>query len=149
MTTVAEIQEQIEKIRASGDIAPPNTWIGSSSLKKKDKKHTYTYYRLLKADYDNRTKSGKPKTKMVSYLGSADNEKYLNMKAAIERRNQIEKLLKQLEKLEKETNTVTQTSKRKPRQPALTTLVMELITQVQTLQNDIQELKQQLSTSKK
>ncbi|WP_107668922.1 hypothetical protein [Cyanothece sp. BG0011] len=138
MTTVAEIQEQIEKIRASGDIAPPNTWIGSSSIKKKDKKHTY--YRLLKADYDNRTKSGKPKTKMVSYLGSADNEKYLNMKAAIERRNQIEKLLKELEKLEKEVNT-TQPSKRKPRQPALTTLVMELITQVQTLQNDIQELK--------
>ncbi len=91
MTTVAEIQEQIEKIRASGEVAPPYTWIGYGTVKKKDKKHTY--YRLMKADPNSRTKSGKPKTKMVRYLGNADNEKYLKAVAAIERRNQIEKLL--------------------------------------------------------
>ncbi len=147
MTTVAEIQEKIAQIRASGEVAPPNTWIGSSSIKKKDKKHTY--YRLMKADYKSRTKSGRYKTKMVSYLGSADSEKYLEMKAAIERRNQIEKLLKQIEKLEKGTNINNQSQKRKPRQPALTTLVMELMHQVQTLQTEIQELKQQLSTAQK
>ncbi len=147
MTTVAEIQEKIAQIRASGDVASPNTWIGSSSIKKKDKKHTY--YRLMKADYNSRTKSGRYKTKMVSYLGNADNEKYLKAVAAIERRNQIEKLLKEVEKLEKGTHTATRSKKRKPRQPALTTLVMELIDQVQTLQTEIQELKQQLSTTQK
>ncbi len=147
MVTVAQIQEEIKQIRASGDVAPPNTWISSSSIKKKDKK--YTYYRLLKADYDHRTKSGKPKNKMVSYLGSADSEKYLEMKTAIERRNQIEKLLKQLEKIEQQANMANQPSKREPHQPTLTTLVMELITQVQTLQTEIQELKQQLSSTHK
>ncbi len=147
MTTVAEIQETIAQIRASGDVASPNTWIGSSSIKKKDKK--YTYYRLMKADPQQKTKSGKPKAKMVSYLGTADNEKYLKAVAAFERRNQIEKLLSQIEKLEKGINTATQSQKKKPRQPALTTLVMELIDQVKTLQTEIQELKQQLSTAKK
>lgn len=147
MVTVAQIQEEIKQIRASGDVAPPNTWISSSSIKKKDKK--YTYYRLMKADYNSRTKSGRYKTKMVSYLGSADSEQYLEMKTAIERRNQIEKLLKQLETIEQQGNMASQPSKRKPRQPALTTLVMELITQVQTLQTEIRELKQQLSTSQK
>ncbi len=147
MTTVASIQEQIEKIRASGNVAPPYTWIGSCSVTKKDKK--YTYYRLMKADPNHRIKSGKLKTKMVRYLGTADNEKYLQAVAAIERRNQIEKLLSQVDKLEKETNLATQPSKRKPRQPALTTLVMELINQVQTLQTEIQELKEQLSTAHK
>ena len=147
MTTVAEIQEQIEKIRASGEVAPPYTWIGYGTVKKKDKKHTY--YRLMKADPNSRTKSGKPKTKMVRYLGNADNEKYLKAVAAIERRNQIEKLLKEVEKLEKGTSATTQPKKRKPRQPALTTLVIELIDQVQTLQTEIQELKQQLSTAQK
>ncbi|MGK7955768.1 MAG: hypothetical protein AB4063_10990 [Crocosphaera sp.] len=146
MTTVASIQEEIEQIRASGDVAPPYTWIGSCSVTKKDKK--YTYYRLMKADPNHRIKSGKPKTKMVSYLGTANNEKYLKAVAAIERRNQIEKLLKEVEKLEKGVS-ATQTKKRKPRQPALTTLVMELIDQVQTLQTEIQELKQQLSTAQK
>ena len=146
MTTVASIQEQIEKIRASGNVAPPYTWIGSCSVTKKHKK--YTYYRLMKADPNHRIKSGKPKTKMVRYLGTADNEKYLQAVAAIERRNQIEKLLKEVKKLEKGVS-ATQPKKRKPRQPALTTLVMELIDQVQTLQTEIQELKEQLSTAQK
>lgn len=147
MATVAQIQAQIAQIRDGGDVAPPQTWISNSSIKRKGKK--YTYYRLMEADPNHRTKSGKPKGKMVQYLGSAENEKYLKMKAAVARRHQIEKLLKQLENLEQGTNIATQSKKRKPRQPTLTILLVELIAQVQTLQTEIQELKTQLSTTQK
>ncbi len=67
------------------------------------------------------------------------------MKAAIARRNEIPRLLRKLQALEKEVS-VDQPPLRKTRQPALTSLVMELMTQVQQLQRDIESLKRQLTT---
>ena len=67
------------------------------------------------------------------------------MKAASARRNEIARLWRKLQALDKEVS-VDQPQKRPTRQPALTTLVMELMTQVQQLQRDIESLKRQLTT---
>ncbi len=149
MTSPAAIKAQIAQLRASGKVAEPHTWISATSVTKNGKK--YTYYRLLKG---NRVKSGKDgeesqkpklKTKMVSYLGSANSEAYKEMVKAIARRNEIQRLLKQLENLEKQVNADKSQNKRKPRQRALTTLVMELMAQVERLQEDMEWLKRQFS----
>ena len=149
MTSPAAIKAQIAQLRASGVVAEPHTWISATSVTKNGKK--YTYYRLLKG---NRVKSGKDgeesqkpklKTKMVSYLGSANSEAYKEMVKAIARRNEIQRLLKQLENLEKQVNADKSQNKRKPRQRALTTMVMELMAQVERLLEEIELMKRQFS----
>ncbi|MDJ0602086.1 MAG: transposase [Crocosphaera sp.] len=154
MTSSLAVKARIAQLRASGVIAEPHTWISATSVTKNGKK--YTYYRLLKGF---RVKSGKEgeqsqkpklKTKMVQYLGSANSEAYKEMVKAIARRNEIQRLLKKLETLEKQVNADNSQKKRKARQPVLTTLVMELMAQVERLQADIVSIKrlfrQQLST---
>ena len=148
MTSPSAIKAQIAQLRASGVVAEPHTWISATSVTKNGKK--YTYYRLLKG---NRVKSGKEgeqsqkpklKTKMVQYLGTADSEAYKEMVKAIARRNEIQRLLKKLETLEKQVNADKSKNNRKPRQRALTTLVMELMAQVEKLQNEIKSVKLEL-----
>ncbi|MDJ0615614.1 MAG: hypothetical protein QNJ63_02510 [Calothrix sp. MO_192.B10] len=149
MTSPAAIKAQIAQLRSQGVVAEPHTWISATSVTKNGKK--YTYYRLLKGF---RVKSGKDgeeshkpklKTKMVSYLGSANSEAYKEMVKAIARRNEIQRLLKKLETLEKQVNADKSQNKRKPRQPVLTTLVMELMAQVEKLQNEIINIKSKLT----
>ncbi|WP_198648872.1 hypothetical protein [Cyanothece sp. BG0011] len=69
----AAIKARIAQLR-QGKVAPPNTWIGTTSITKKNGKR-YTYYRLLKAVYTPATKDNpnpERKTKMVQYLGTKD-----------------------------------------------------------------------------
>jgi len=152
MSSPLAIKAQIAQLRASGVVAEPHTWISATSVTKNGKK--YTYYRLLKGF---RVKSGKDgeeshkpklKTKMVSYLGSANSEAYKEMVKAIARRNEIQRLLKKLETLEKQVNADNSKNKRKPRQRGLTTLVMELMAQVERLQNEIINMKLKLKLTK-
>ncbi len=53
-------------------------------------------------------------------------------------------VFKQLENLEKQVNADKSQKKRKPRQRALTTLVMELMAKVENLQNEINSVKLEL-----
>ncbi|CCQ70771.1 MULTISPECIES: hypothetical protein [Crocosphaera] len=157
MSTQLAIKARIAQIKASGPVADPNTWIGYSTITKKGKK--YTYYRLMKAvlntkkpELDNSPKS-KFKGKMAKYLGSKDSQAYKDMKKAIQRRNEIQRLerkLREMEKVVSEGQSVPRTNK----QPSLTTLVKELRRQIHSLQAEFrakiesleQELRQQLST---
>ena len=153
MTTPLQIKAQIAQIRASGKVAEPHTWISATSVTKNGKK--YTYYRLLKGfRFKSSSEGEKPqktklKTKMVGYLGTADSEAYQEMKAAIARRNEIVRLLKQLETLEKQVNADKSQKKRKPRQRALTTMVMELMAKFEQLQTEILNVKMELKKYQK
>ena len=152
MTTQLQIKAHIAQIKASGKVAEPHTWISATSVTENGKK--YTYYRLLKG---NRVKSGKEgeqsqkpklKTKMVQYLGTADSEAYKEIVKAIARRNEIQRLLRKLETLEKQVN-ADQPKQRKPPQPALTTLVMELMAKFEQLQTEILNVKLELEKYQK
>ena len=84
------------------------------------------------------------KTKMVQYLGTKDSNAYKEMKAAIERRNEIQRLERKLQNLEKEVS-VAQQKKRQPKEIALTKLVGELVVQVERLREEIELLKKDFS----
>ena len=140
------IKARIAQIRGSGTVAQPNTWIGYTHINKNGKK--YTYYRLVKAvrisksnDADNPSKS-QVKGKMVKYLGTADSEAYKEMQNAIARRNEIQRLERKLQSLDKEVSVV-QSKKRQRKQAALTKLVGELVEKVQTLMAEIACIKRQ------
>ncbi|MEL4897403.1 transposase [Crocosphaera sp. Alani8] len=152
------IKAKIAQIKASGRVAEANTWIGYSTITKNGKK--YTYYRLMKAvpkpgdsDPDNPQKS-KVKGKMAQYLGSETSKAYKEMREAIARRNEIQRLERKLHSLEKGV-CEGQGKPRKQRntKPSLTALVKELIAQVETLQTEFEakieslerEFKQRLS----
>ena len=141
------IKARIAQIRGSGKVAAPNTWIGYTHINKNGKK--YTYYRLVKAvrvaksnDADNPSPS-QVKGKMVKYLGTVDSAAYKEMKEAIARRNEIQRLERKLQSLDKEVS-VAQTKKRQHnKQAALTTLVTELGAQVQGLVEEVAWMKRQ------
>ncbi|MGK7886257.1 MAG: transposase [Crocosphaera sp.] len=151
MTSPAAIKAQIAQLRSQGVIAEPHTWISATSVTKNGKK--YTYYRLLKGFRIKSDQEGEPsqktklKTKMVQYLGTADSEAYKEMVKAIARRNEIARLLKKLETLEKQVN-ADKPKRRKPRQPVLTTLVMELMAKIENLQDEINSVKLELRQKK-
>ncbi len=141
------IKARIAQIRGSGKVADTNTWIGYTHINKNGKK--YTYYRLVKAvrtpksnEADNTSKI-KVKGKMVKYLGTKDSTAYKEMQQAIARRNEIQRLERKLQNLDKEVS-VASTKKRKPKQAALTTLVRDLVEQVQTLVAELAWVKRQL-----
>ena len=151
------IKARIAQIKASGPVADPNTWIGYSTITKKGKK--YTYYRLMKAvpnkkkpELDNSPKS-KVKGKMAQYLGSEDSQAYKKMKEAIARRNEIQRLERKLQEMEKAVSEGQHLIKQQ-KQPSLTILVKELMKQVESLQVEFRakieslekEFRQQLST---
>jgi hypothetical protein len=148
MSPEITIKGRIAQIKASGKVAPPKTWLGTTSITKKNGKR-YTYYRLMTAvatppTEDNPNPS--PKTKMVQYLGTRDSQAYQEMKAAIDRRNEIQRLTRKLQALDQAVSAgkaKKPTTKQKPRQSALTTLVMELVAQVQTLVAEIAWMKRQ------
>ncbi len=142
------IKARIAQIRGSGKVADPNTWIGYTHINKNGKK--YTYYRLVKAvrvaksnDADNPS-SSQVKGKMVKYLGTVDSVAYKEMKEAIARRNEIQRLERKLQSLDQEVSVV-QTKKRQRKQAALTTLVRELVEQVQGLVDEVEWIKRQFS----
>ncbi len=72
------------------------------------------------------------KGKMVKYLGTKDSEAYKQMQQAIARRNEIARLERKLQSLDQAVS-VAPPKKRKPTKAALTTLVRELVEQVETL----------------
>ena len=147
MATELQINAHIAQIKASGKVAEPHTWISATSVTKNGKK--YTYYRLLKGFRIKSSSEGKKpqktklKTKMVSYLGTADSEVYKEMQQAIARRNEIQRLLRKLENLEKQVDADNSQKKRKPRQRTLTTMVMELMAKLEQLQTEMEWLKRQ------
>ncbi len=140
------IKARIAQIRGSGTVAQPNTWIGYTHINKNGKK--YTYYRLVKAvrisksnDADNSQK--KPvKGKMVQYLGTKDSMAYKEMQQAIARRNEIQRLERKLQSLDQEVS-VASAKNRQRRQAALTTLVRELVEQVETLVAEVAWMKRE------
>ena len=140
------IQARINQLRSQGKVAAPNTWIGTTSITKKNGKR-YTYYRLMKAVYPPVTED-KPnptrKTKMVQYLGRADSVAYQEMKEAIARRNEIQRLERKLQSLNQEVGVATTKKRQRKEQAALTRLVEELVVQVQGLVEEMAWLKQQL-----
>ncbi len=144
MSPKLAIQARIHQLRSLGKVAAPNTWIGTTSITKKNGKR-YTYYRLMKAVYTKATEDNpnpSRKTKMVQYLGTKDSEAYKQMQQAIARRNEIQRLERKLQRLDQEVS-VAQTKKQQPRQAALTTLVRELVAQVQGLVEEVAWLKRQ------
>ncbi len=152
MVNQLAIKARIAQLRAQGMVAEPHTWISATSVTKKGKK--YTYYRLLKGFRVKSEKEGeqcqkkKLLTKMVQYLGTANSTAYKEMVKAIARRNEIQRLLKRLETLEKQVN-ADNSQPRKARQPVLTTLVMELMAKFEQLQEEILNVKMELEEYKK
>lgn len=128
------LRAKIAQLKGKGEIAPSFTWISSYSVPKKNGKR-YIYYRLMKAHPD---RSG---GKMVRYLGSSESEAYQEMKKAIARRNQIQALERELERLEKSLSG-------EEKQPPLTTtektVVAQLKKQVGELVEQVEMLKRQL-----
>ena len=94
---IAALQQQIQVLESDGEVAAPNTWISSFVVPKPNGKR-YTYYRLMSASPKRRNK--KKTAVMKRYLGNAKSAKYKRALAAIERRNQIQLLLRQIKKLE-------------------------------------------------
>ncbi|WP_107670131.1 transposase [Cyanothece sp. BG0011] len=139
------IKARIHQLKAQGKVAPPNTWIGTTSITKKNGKR-YTYYRLMKAYYPPATKDNPNptrKTKMVQYLGSKESTAYQEMKEAIKRRNEIQELERKLYKLEKQVSVASTQKGQRNKQATLTTLVTELVAQVQGLVEEITWIKRQ------
>ncbi len=147
MSSKLAIQTRIAQLRSQGKVARSNTWIGTTSITKKNGKR-YTYYRLMKAVYTPATEDNpnpSRKTKMVQYLGTKDSAAYKEMKEAIARRNEIQRLERKLQSLDQELS-VAQTKKRQGnKQAALTTLIMELVEQVQGLVIEIASIKRELT----
>ncbi len=141
------IQARIAQLRSQGKVAAPNTWIGTTSITKKNGKR-YTYYRLMKAVYPPATEdklNPSRKTKMVRYLGTKDSVAYKEMQAEINRRNEIQRLERKLQSLDQEVS-VASGKKRQRKKAALTTLVRELVAQVQGLVEEVAWMKRELST---
>ncbi|EAZ90083.1 transposase [Crocosphaera chwakensis] len=140
----AAIKARIAQLR-QGKVAPPNTWIGTTSITKKNGKR-YTYQRLMIAYYPPATEDNpnpQRKTKMVQYLGTKESTAYQEMVEAIKRRNEIQKLEKKLRNLEKQVSVASSQRRQQDKQPALTKLVGELIAQVQGLVEEIAWMKEQ------
>ncbi|MGK7957840.1 MAG: transposase [Crocosphaera sp.] len=149
--TQAAIKARIVQLRSQGKVAPPNTWIGTTSITKKNGKR-YTYYRLMKAVYPPATEDNpnpSRKTKMVQYLGTKESAEYKEMKETIARRNEIQRLERKLQSLDQEVS-VASGKKRQRKKAALTTLVRELVAQVQGLVEEVawrkRQFQQQLLT---
>lgn len=87
------IYAEISQIHESGEVAPSNTWISKFSVTKPNGKR-YVYYRLMESD---RSRPGK--AKMLRYLGSKKSPNYKRFVAAIERRNRLQKLERELKRL--------------------------------------------------
>ncbi len=145
MSPKLAIQVRIAQIKSQGQVAAPNTWIGTTSITKKNGKR-YTYYRLMKAVYPPATEDNpnpSRKTKMVEYLGTKDSLAYKEIIEAITRRNEIQRLQRKLQSLDQEVS-VESTQKRQPKGlAALTTLVTELVAQVQGLVEEVAWMKRQ------
>ena len=144
MSPQLAIQARIAQLRSQGKVAAPNTWIGTTSITKKNGKR-YTYYRLMKGVYTPATEENPTpsrKTKMVQYLGTKDSTAYKEMQAEIARRNEIQRLERKLQSLDQEVS-VAQPKKRQQKQAALTTLVRELVEQVQTLVEEVAWIKRE------
>ncbi|MDJ0717797.1 MAG: hypothetical protein QNJ54_26845 [Prochloraceae cyanobacterium] len=90
------ISRQIERIRNSGEVAAPNTWIQKFSVPHNGKR--YEYYRLMKAS-ERKSITGKIQGKIEKHLGKLGSKSYLRYREAIDRRNQIQKLEKIQQKL--------------------------------------------------
>lgn len=98
---IALLQQQIEEIKMQGTIAPANTWINEfqAGSKRKDGYKYYTYYKLMEATAK-KSKTGKIQGKQVAYLGKAGSQNYQAAKAAIDRRNEIQRLEAEIRGLE-------------------------------------------------
>ncbi len=81
---------------------------------------------------------------MVQYLGTKDSVAYQEMKEAIARRNEIQRLERKLQSLNQEVGVATTKKRQRKEQAALTRLVEELVVQVQGLVEEMAWLKQQL-----
>ena len=90
------IDQRMQQIRSSGEIAAPNTWIQKFYVPKNGKR--YEYYRLMKA-CSRKSKTGKVQGQIERYLGKLGSKLYKRFTAAIERRNQLQKLEKIYQKL--------------------------------------------------
>ncbi len=152
MSPKLAILARIAQLRSQGKVAAPNTWIGTTSITKKNGKR-YTYYRLMKAVYSPATEDNpnpSRKTKMVKYLGTKDSVAYKEMQAEIARRNEIQRLERKLQSLDQEVGVATTKKRQRKEQAALTMLVTELVAQVQGLVEEVawmkRQFQQQLST---
>ncbi|MDJ0719029.1 MAG: hypothetical protein QNJ54_33195 [Prochloraceae cyanobacterium] len=90
------ISQRIQQIKNSGEIAAPNTWIQKFYVPKNGKR--YEYYRLMKA-CSRKSKTGKIQGQIERYLGKLGSKLYKKFTAAIDRRNQLQKLEKIYQKL--------------------------------------------------
>lgn len=97
---LAALRTQIQQILASGEVAPPSTWISPMTARNRPGGRLYHYFKLMQAT-NSKSRSGKVQGKCIEYLGKADNPKYKKWKAAIERRNRIQQLEQLQEKLER------------------------------------------------
>ncbi len=94
---LAFLREQMDNIKASGEVAPAGTWIHKYVVPKKNGKKYY-YYRLMKAT-NKKSKTGSIQGKVNLYLGNAKNKLYKRFKLAISRRNQLKLLQRRYDKL--------------------------------------------------
>ncbi len=84
----ARLESEIERLRRSGAVAPPNVWIGPNFQTKGGK--TYEYYKLG---------SENPRVKH-QHLGQVGSRKYQEWSARITRRNILQELERQRALLE-------------------------------------------------
>jgi hypothetical protein len=98
---ITALRDRIEAIRAEGAIASDNTWINEfqAGSKRKDGYKYYTYYKLMEA-IGKKSKTGKIQGRQIAYLGKAVSRKYQEAKGAIDRRNEIQRLESEIQRLE-------------------------------------------------
>ncbi len=95
--TLKRFEQEIQKILASGEVAPAGCWI--VRYQAKGRKGTYWYYKLQASSAIFPTKNDTAKYSRYKHLGKAGSQAYLNAVEQVARRAQIEGLQRAIETL--------------------------------------------------
>lgn len=95
--TLKRLEQEIQEILASGEVAPTGCWI--VRYQAKGRKGAYWYYKLQASEPIFPTKNDTAKCSRYKHLGKAGSQAYLDAVEQVARRAQIEGLLRSIETL--------------------------------------------------
>lgn len=102
-TQILSLRTQLQQVQATGEVAPAQVWISRFSVRNRPGGKIYHYYKLVEQVGD--------KVRQKCYLGKPTSPKYKRWEAAIARRNQVQTLQRQLNKLEQRLSRANDASK--------------------------------------
>ncbi len=97
LATIATLEAQIEKISASGEVAPPGCCLARYQARGKYK--AYWYYKLQASEPIFVSKQGQGKLSRYKHLGAAGTQAHLDAVQMVLRRVQIDELQKAIDAL--------------------------------------------------